>query len=58
MRLAKKDTAEAFKWIPLGASDVRFFAADLPGGEFGVDRDITAVYRVLTFGWRGAPDIT
>lgn len=55
VRLAKKDTAEAFKWIPLGATDIRFFAADLPGGEFGVDRDITAVYRVLTFGWRGAP---
>ena len=53
--LAKKDTAEAFKWVPVRVEDARFFAADLPGSEFGLAGDLTAVYRVLTFGFRGAP---
>ena len=53
--LAKKDTAEAFKCVPVRTEDTRFFAADLPGHEFGLANDVTAVYRVLTFGFRGAP---
>ena len=37
--LAKKDVAEAFKWVPVRSSDARLFAADLPGSEFGASED-------------------
>lgn len=54
--LAKKDVAEAFKWVPVRSSDTRLFAADLPGSEFGASgKTITVMYNSLTFGWTGAP---
>lgn len=55
--LSKKDVAEAFKWIPVSDDDVRLFAADLGGKDFGhPGSTIVLVYNVLTFGWwRGAP---
>ncbi|CAE7605448.1 unnamed protein product [Symbiodinium sp. CCMP2592] len=56
VKLAKKDTSEAFKWVPITPADSRFFAADLPGAEFGLDSDVVALYRVLTFGLLGGGD--
>eukprot|EP00435_Cladocopium_sp_Y103_P015205 s4477_g3.t1 len=54
--LSKKDVSDAFKWVPLRGSDTRLFAADLPGGEFGMPgKTITVIYNSLTFGWCGAP---
>ena len=54
--LAKKDVAEAFKWLWVLLKDVGMFAADLPGEPFGLGSDIwTAIYTCLTFGWSGSP---
>ena len=54
--LAKKDVAEAFKWVWIDSEDVPLFGADIPGEGFGLpDRRITAVYLCLTFGFTGSP---
>ena len=43
--LAKKDVAEAFKWIWIDTDDVLLFGADIPGDSFGVPgRRITVIY--------------
>ena len=49
--LAKKDVAEAFKWIWIGTDDVPLIGADIPGDSFGIPgRRITAVHLCLTSG--------
>ena len=54
--LAKKDVAEAFKWVWIDANDVPLFGADIPGDGFGLpERRITAIYLCLTFGFTGSP---
>jgi hypothetical protein len=54
--LAKKDVAEAFKWVWIDPHDVPLFGADLPGADFGLpERTITAIYLCLTFGFTGSP---
>ena len=54
--LAKKDVAEAFKWVWIDANDVPPFGADIPGDGFGLpERRITAIYLCFTFGFTGSP---
>ena len=53
--ISKKDTSDAFKWIPIRGEDTRLSAANLPGAEFGAPgKTITVLYNSLTFGWTGA----
>ena len=55
VRLAKKDVAEAFRWVPVHEADTSIFGADLEGQRWGVTGAITAIYLVLPFGWTGSP---
>ena len=53
--LAKKDVAEAFRWLWIALQDCCLFAADFHGRDFGLEGLVTALYTALTFGWTGAP---
>ena len=55
IRIAKRDIAEAFRWIWLKTSDAGLFATELPGRAVGVEGNVIAIYLVLTFGWIGSP---
>ncbi|CAK0826150.1 unnamed protein product, partial [Prorocentrum cordatum] len=55
IRIAKRDIAEAFRWIWLRAEDAGMFATELPGKVVGMEGNLVAIYLVLTFGWIGGP---
>ena len=53
--IAKRDIAEAFRWIWLRTEDAGMFATELPGKVVGMEGNLVAIYMVLTFGWIGSP---
>ena len=53
--VAKRDIADAFKWIWVRDEDAGLFATELPGQSLGLDTSVVAIFLVLTFGWIGSP---
>ena len=53
--IAKRDIAEAFRWIWHDTRDTGMFATELPGKAVGMEGNLVAIYLVLTFGWIGSP---
>eukprot|EP00974_Lingulodinium_polyedra_P066197 6406247-Lingulodinium_polyedra.AAC.1 len=53
--MAKRDIAEAFRWIWLCVEDAGLFATEIPGDPLGFAGNVVAIFLVLTFGWVGSP---
>ena len=53
--LAKRDVAEAFRWIWVREEDAGLFATEMPGAELGLEGMLVAVFLVLFFAWLGSP---
>ena len=52
--ICKRDVSRAFQWLWIRQGDQWLFCTDLPGGDWGVEGDITVINLVLTFGWSGS----
>ena len=53
--MAKRDIAEAFRWVWLQLEDSGLFATELPGDLLHIAEHIIAIFLVLSFGWLGSP---
>ena len=55
--LAKKDVADAFKWLWILAESCHLFACDFKSPEGAHPENLICLWLTLNFGWRGGPDV-
>ena len=53
--MCKRDVSSAFKIINVSEDCSLIMAVGLPGSAVGLEHDVTVMYRVMNFGWVGAP---
>ena len=52
---AKKDIADAFKWLSLLAESAGLFFTRFKKGQAGLKHSVILIWLVLNFGWRSGP---
>jgi hypothetical protein len=53
--IAKKDIADAFKWLWVLAESAGLFSTNFPDSKTGIGANLILMWLVLNFGWRGGP---
>jgi hypothetical protein len=53
--IAKKDIADAFKWLWVLAESAGLLSTNFPDSKTGLGANLILIWLVLNFGWRGGP---
>jgi hypothetical protein len=53
--MARRDIADAFKWLWILAESAGMFSTRFSKGQAGIKQSLVPIWLVLNFGWRGGP---